>query len=239
VHRHASKADFRASAALVASVAVLIGVVAFRAISWVQKDPISESAPTVISNNHSTPKLEPNQPSAEPSETNPPTMPTRETGENSGGQAPEKAKSEPADISMDMLRERRRQLGIEFEFLLTLTDDVFYAKHPDMQGKKLGNESAQQDLRKEWNGIANDLLTKLESLSTTTRGKLGTYQRADYDRWIAPSSGASLNERELNVLVNNRFAQLFPEQKDKTLNGRTFGQIWYAIAEEELAKLKP
>jgi serine/threonine protein kinase, bacterial len=237
--RTESKADFRASAVLVASVAVLISVVAFRALSWVQKDPIPSPGATTISSNHSTPKLEPEPPSEKPSVSNSPTMPTRETGENSGAKSSEKSQSGDAGISMDTLRERRRQLEIDFEFLLTLTDDVFYAKYPDLQGQKLSNDNAQQDLRKEWNGMANDLLTKLESLSADTRGKLGSYQRADYDRWVSPNSGASLNERELNVLVNTRFSQLFPDQKSKSLNPKTFGQIWYAIAEEELAKLKP
>jgi hypothetical protein len=41
------------------------------------------------------------------------------------------------------------------------------------------------------------------------------------------------------VLANNRFSQLFPDQKGKTLDPKTFGQVWYAIAEEELKQLKP
>jgi serine/threonine-protein kinase len=48
-----------------------------------------------------------------------------------------------------------------------------------------------------------------------------------------------VNANELNVLVNNRFGQLFPEQKGKTLSPKTFGQIWYAIAQEEIKQLKP
>jgi serine/threonine-protein kinase len=140
-------------------------------------------------------------------------------------------------VSLDAMRDRSRQLGIDVQFVSDLADQVFYAKYPDQQGKKL--EEGQNDLRTEWTTLANDLLTKLESLSPATRGKLGSYQRADYDRWLAPGNGASLNGRELNVLVNNRFGELFPDQKGQTLNPKTFGQVWYAIAEEEMVKLKP
>jgi len=101
------------------------------------------------------------------------------------------------------------------------------------------SESSQPDLQNDWASVGTDLLIKLESLSPEVRGKLGTYRRSDYDKWLAPGNGASLNARELNVLVNKRFGDLFPDQKGKTLSPKTFGQVWYAIAQEELKNLKP
>ncbi len=121
--------------------------------------------------------------------------------------------------------------------LSELTDEIFYTKHPDLQGQKLSDE--QQALQNDWVAIANDVLNQLEKISPPMRGKLGNYSRSDYDRWTAPDSGASVNSRELNVLVNTRFGEMFPDQKGKSLNPKTFGQVWYALAEEELNKLKP
>lgn len=150
-------------------------------------------------------------------------MPTRESGTTEppgGAGATEQSSTE-----------------INTDFLSSITDELFYAKYPNLAGQKLTDD--QQDLQAEWKAISADITSKLSGLSPEVRRKLGLYQRSDYDRWTAPDSGASLNSRELNVLVNNRFAELFPEQKGKSLNPQTFGQVWYALAEAELNKLKP
>lgn len=220
-----AKADFKASAILMVSVALLISVVSFRALSWVQKEPDKIPAPANTISSPSEPTVDgsntpPNSPTAAA-----PTMPTRESGTPA-------AKSGAANLT-----DRQQQAGVEMQFLSDLTDELFYTKHPNLNGQKLTTE--QTDLQADWTAIASELLTKLENLSPETRRKLGSYQREDYDRWTAADSGASLNSRELNVLVNNRFGELFPDQKGKTLNPKTFGQVWYALAEEELSKLKP
>lgn len=210
--------DLRASALLIGGVAVLAIVVSFRALNWVQTQPLPTATPAT---NAST-AISKNAPNLKAS----PTQPTREAV------SPEKA-------TVDSLQERQKQLGIDFQFVSDLTDEVFYAKRPDLKGKPTSGGASQPELQHEWASMGTDLLGKLETLSPETRGKLGTYQRSNYDKWLAPGNGASLNARELNVLVNKRFGDLFPEQKGKTLSPKTFGQVWYAIAQEELKKLKP
>ncbi|PZV12355.1 MAG: hypothetical protein DCF22_12590 [Leptolyngbya sp.] len=212
-----SSGDIRASALLVGAVALLAIAVSFRTLNWVQTQPLPTKAPTT---NAST-TVSKDAPNLEAR----PTQPTREAV------SPEKA-------SLDSLKERQKDLGIDFQFVSNLTDEVFYTKHPDLKGKPI-SAASQPELQNEWAGMGTDLLSKLESLIPETRGKLGTYQRSDYDKWLAPGNGASLNARELNVLVNKRFGDLFPDQKGKTLSPKTFGQVWYAIAQEELKKLKP
>jgi serine/threonine-protein kinase len=225
------KADFKASAILMGSVALLVSVVSWRALSWVDKGPNSTPAPANTVSSPLEPSSDTPKPASSPAGSPSPTMPTRESGMTP---APTQSAS---PNSANGLAERQQQVGVEMQFLSDLTDELFYTQHPDLNGQKLTPE--QTDLQADWTAIANDILTKLEGLSPETRRKLGRYQREDYDRWTAPESGASLNSRELNVLVNNRFAELFPKQKGKTLNPKTFGQVWYALAEEELNKLKP
>lgn len=228
VHSHQGKTDFKASAVLVMSVALLVSVVAFRTLSWVQKgpEPSTSSQPSPA---ETTPEA-PNPTSTATPEPSPLVqIPTREP--------PQTGEDVAQSGTSGSLDNRRLQLGVDLQFLADLTDEVFYTKYPDLQGQKLTEE--QKDLRNEWTAIAQATLAKLESLSPQTRSKLGSYQRSDYDRWIAPENGASLNNRELNVLVNNRFGELFPDQKGRTLSPKTFGQIWYALAEEELMKLRP
>ncbi|MDX2240947.1 MAG: protein kinase [Leptolyngbyaceae cyanobacterium bins.302] len=220
------KADLKASAILVVSVALLVSVVSFRALSWVQTEPDKTPSPA---NTIASPTSSGANPAPSPQEAPAPSpqMPTRE-----GPAQAEAGTGEPTDPAAG-----RSSSTIDAGFLSDLTDELFYAKHPDLAGQKLGDD--QKDLQNEWNAISNDVTSKLNNLSPQVLSKLGRYERGDYDRWTAPGSGASLNSRELNVLVNNRFAELFPEQKGKSLNPKTFGQVWYALAEEELNKLKP
>ncbi|MDX2231284.1 MAG: protein kinase [Leptolyngbyaceae cyanobacterium bins.349] len=220
------RADFKASAILVMSVALLVSVVSFRALSWVQGDSDKTPAPAnTIASPPDDATSEANTAPA-PDATPSPAMPTRESGASTSGASPSgetAANATPTEI--------------DAQFLSALTDELFYAKHPDLQGQKISPD--QKDLQNDWNAISNEVVAKLKQLSPEIQGKLGRYERSDYDRWTAPESGASLNSRELNVLVNNRFGELFPEQKGKSLNPKTFGQVWYALAEEELNKLKP
>lgn len=221
-----AKADLKASAILVVSVALLVSVVSFRALSWVQTEPDKAPSPA---NTIASP--DPAAPTPSPQEATPaaaPQMPTREGPAQS---------ADATGGTTDLPGEARSSSEMDSQFLSDLTDELFYAKHPDLVGQKLGDD--QKDLQNEWNAISSDVASKLNNLSPQVLSKLGRYERSDYDRWTAPGSGASLNSRELNVLVNNRFAKLFPDQKGKSLNPKTFGQVWYALAEEELNKLKP
>jgi serine/threonine-protein kinase len=231
-HRQAT-GDWKASAILLISVALLVSVISFRALSWVQKDWQSKSSPeSPIATNSPTaaaPESSGSTSSPSPVQSIPDRQPTRESGMPSPGST---ATPGGAESGSDL-----PAAEIPPQFLAALTDELFYAKHPDLQGKKLAAE--QTDLQQEWTAISNEVQTKLASLSAETRSKLGSYQRADYEKWIAPGNGASVNSRELNVLANNRFGQLFPDQKGKILDPKTFGQVWYAIAEEELKQLKP
>lgn len=208
-HPHPSP-DWRSSAVLVISVAVLVSVVSLKALSWVQTEP-EPATPTA-------------PPDTTPPKASPPASPSMPTREPPTRQAPEPSQGDRGPTNT--------------EFLAKLTDELFYANHPELGGKPLGADAAPA-LREDWKTTYDETAAKLTQLAPAVQEKLGRYQRADYDRWLAPGSGASLNERELNVLVNRRFGQLFPTQKGKTLNPDTFGQVWYAIADEELNTLKP
>jgi serine/threonine-protein kinase len=136
------------------------------------------------------------------------------------------------------LRDRRRQLNIDFQFFTNLVDEAFYAKYPQLRSQSLDNPE-QAKLRTEWNAIASSIMDKLATLKPETRQKLGSYRRRNYDEWLATlgERGAKKSPR-LDALADNRFWQLFPEQKGKALNPRTFGQVWYAIADEQLSAAK-
>ncbi|MBW4583184.1 MAG: protein kinase [Tildeniella nuda ZEHNDER 1965/U140] len=140
--------------------------------------------------------------------------------------------------SQEALRDRRRQLNIDFQFFTNLVDEVFYAKNPQLRSRKL-DDPEQAKLRTEWNTIASNMMDKLATLKPETRSKLGRYRRTNYEQWlVALGEAGAKNSPRLDALADRRFFQLFPDQKGKALNPRVFGQVWYAIADEQLTTAK-
>ena len=199
--------DPRASAAMVVGLVMLIAAVAWRFLPHPQPaaKPAASPAPVAAS-----PVAQPSVPVVSP-----------------------KASPSAEAVSQEALRDRRQQLNIDLPFFTKLVDEVFDAKYPQ-QARTL-NDPEQTRLKTEWNTIASSVMDKLATLKPETRPKLGTYRRVNYDRWLVDlgETGAKTSPR-LDALADSRFFELFPDQKGKTLNPRTFGQVWYAIADEQL-----
>ncbi|XHX79913.1 MAG: protein kinase [Stenomitos frigidus ULC029] len=206
-----SISDPRASAAMVVGIVLLLAAIAWKFL--LHKQPIAKpvASPSPVAVSPAVPR----------------TVPTA---------SPRPTAS--AEVSQDALRDRRRQLNIDFQFFTSLVDEAFYAKNPQLRSRSLDNPE-QAKLRTEWNAIASRVMDKLATLKPETRQRLGSYRRINYDQWLATlgETGAKKSPR-LDALADGRFWQLFPEQKGKALNPRTFGQVWYAIADEQVGAAK-
>ncbi len=200
--------DPRASAAMVVGLVLLLAAIAWRFLPNKQPAAKPAASPSPVAVSPAASPTEPAAPSPSPS---------------------------VKAVSQDALRDRRRQLNIDFQFFTNLVDEAFYAKNPQLRSRSLDNPE-QAKLRTEWNTIASSIMDKLATLKPEARQKLGSYRRRDYDQWLATlgETGAKKSPR-LDSLADGRFWQLFPEQKGKALNPRTFGQVWYAIADEQLS----
>ncbi|BAU14983.1 serine/threonine protein kinase [Leptolyngbya sp. NIES-3755] len=86
------------------------------------------------------------------------------------------------------------------------------------------------------NRTINQLLDQLEPLSQEARSGIGTYKRVNYDAWLSTSK---VSQKAIELLTDAQFVLRFPEQKGKVLNPRTSGQIWYAIARDQITKIQP
>ncbi|RCJ36274.1 serine/threonine protein kinase [Nostoc punctiforme NIES-2108] len=138
---------------------------------------------------------------------------------------------------------RRQELEITEGFFIRTVDDLFYTKKPELKGRSLTSKPEDTGLRDEWSGIADDLLDKLEqaNLSTAARRKLGNYSQKDYDTWRQQARAGQFGNYTIDQLTkdtNEKFDRLFPDQQRRKLNQQTFGQIWYAIAADQVSKVK-
>jgi serine/threonine-protein kinase len=137
------------------------------------------------------------------------------------------------------LQERRESLGVDYGFLVRLTNDTFYATYPEQQGRTLTAEPADQEWRSRWDMLALDWLDLLETqLSAGARARLGTYTSADQEQWKAQINPLYVGSRALNDLTDARFFFLFPDQRDQSFIDQPIGQVWRALAWDQVLALE-
>jgi serine/threonine-protein kinase len=142
----------------------------------------------------------------------------------------------------DALQARFVNLKIDDRFYsgyVNLVDETFYAKYPELGGRLLKEGEDDRQWRQRWQKIGDELLDKLENLSSDARARLGTYDTTDLDRWKTEVNKLNLSSRALYDLADAKFFYWFPEQpRDRNLIGKPIGQIWQAITADALASLQ-
>jgi len=157
-------------------------------------------------------------------------------GENNTGQSkfsPEERQRKQA------LQGRRQALGIDRQFLVNLTNATFYGQHPDQQGRTLSDDETDAQWRIIWDGIASEWLTILEqNVSAGARGRLGTYTNADRDQWKQEVNKLYVGSRSLFDLTDAKFFHLFPQMRDQAFIEQPIGQVWQAIAFDQVSTMQ-
>ncbi|MEG4148714.1 serine/threonine-protein kinase [Microcoleus sp. Pol12B5] len=150
--------------------------------------------------------------------------------------------SSPKQEQEDALQDRFVKLKINDQFYngyVNLVDETFYAKYPELGGRLLKEGEGDRQWRERWQKIGDELLDKLENLSSDARARLGTYDTADIDRWKTEVNKLNLSSRALYDLADARFFYWFPQQpRDRNIIGLPIGQIWQAITADELEALQ-
>jgi len=146
------------------------------------------------------------------------------------------------DAQIDEMVSRRQALKVTSRFFNLTVNEAFYQQHPELKGRSIKRDRQDNPLRADWYKIADDLLNKLETnLSARARSKLGNYSKGDRTLWQAKAARGELGSYTFKQLIeqtDRQFYQLFPRQKGKTPNPKTYGQIWYALAAERVSQLE-
>ncbi|MEG4022569.1 serine/threonine-protein kinase [Microcoleus sp. S13C4] len=150
--------------------------------------------------------------------------------------------SNPKQQQEDALQDRFVKLKIDDRFYsgyVNLVDETFYAKYPELGGRLLKEGDDDRQWRERWQKIGDELLDKLENLSSDARARLGTYDTTDLDRWKTEVNKLNLSSRALYDLADAKFFYWFPEQpRDRNIIGLPIGQIWQAITADALEALQ-
>jgi serine/threonine protein kinase len=106
------------------------------------------------------------------------------------------------------------------------------------KAEKLGMTSDLLDrIRQELPNSDKALNAQLNRLSEEARNGMGSYYRRDYDRWFATLADLRISQPTVDTITDTLFYLRFPELQGKQLNPRTLGQIWYAIARDQITDL--
>ncbi|MGF1569170.1 MAG: protein kinase [Nodosilinea sp.] len=157
----------------------------------------------------------------------------------SGGDAANPAFSAAEQVRKQELRDRALALEVDQAYLTRLTDQIFYEQNPNRQGTQLTDQPQDAELRAKWDVIAATNLDLLEAnLSPAARAKLGRYSPTDIDRWQGQINALFVSSKALNDLTNARFSQLFPGRPSGGFVETPVDQIWFALAQDQVAALE-
>ncbi|MBW4561992.1 MAG: protein kinase [Mojavia pulchra JT2-VF2] len=137
----------------------------------------------------------------------------------------------------DRLRDRRQQLGIDFNFYVNLVNQLFWEKNPSLKGRTLSDGPEDESLRAKWDQQAAAVLDKLALLSAKARQQLGTYTTAERDRWKVEVNQINVGSRSLYDLGDAAFFAAFPEQRNKNFLDQPVGQVWYGFVSDKLSAI--
>ncbi|RAM51157.1 MAG: serine/threonine protein kinase [Hapalosiphonaceae cyanobacterium JJU2] len=165
-----------------------------------------------------------------------------------GSDSPTKPVSNPNNkegTRISQILDRRAQLQVPEGFFNQIVNEIFYTNNPELKGRSLSSDSQDEALRKEWYSTAEDLLKKIEQakLSTEARSQLGNYNRRNLETWRQQAQAGEFGDytiKQIETETNRKFDRLFPGQRrsNAKLDQNTFGQIWYAIAADQVSKLE-
>lgn len=136
------------------------------------------------------------------------------------------------------LESRAKAAEVDFAFLVKLTNATFYERYPEQQGRSLSEGDADAALRQIWAEIANEWLDRLQQLSPEARRNLGNFTEADRNQWKQTVNQLYVGSRALYDLTDAQFFEWFPQQQDQEFLDQPIGQVWQAIAFDQVQALK-
>jgi serine/threonine-protein kinase len=167
------------------------------------------------------------------------TKPSSAKPSASPSQSPQPGFSKAEQERKQQIDTRRQQLSIDNAFFVRLVNEAFYAKHPELNGQKLGTSDAEAPLRQEWDELALQELERLAFLSREARSRLGQYTAADVQDRQTAASQLNLSSRALNDLTDAAFFHHFPDvPRGGNLLDLEIGQVWQGTAADQLKLLQ-
>ena len=145
----------------------------------------------------------------------------------------------PAEVDQrQQLLNRLRALQIDRGWFLKLVDASLLAQYPERGGRLPSDSLDDAPLRKVWNGLAEEWLSRVEQLPLELRTRLGRFTAGDWRRRQAALVRQGLSTSVVEQLVSGSSQNLLPGRSAGDIPPEPFRQLWYAAAEQGLANVR-
>lgn len=136
------------------------------------------------------------------------------------------------------LLSRLRALQIDRAWFLKLVDASLLAQYPERNGRLPGETSADAPMRRLWNELAEEWLSRVEPLPLEMRQRLGSLSMADWDSRQSQLSRQGLSDAVLRQLVSASAHDLLPGRIGQDIPPEPLRQLWLAAAIASLQSLQ-
>ena len=145
----------------------------------------------------------------------------------------------PAEVNQrQQLLNRLRALQIDRGWFLKLVDASLLAQYPERGGRLPSDSLDDAPLRKVWNELAQDWLSRVEQLPLELRTRLGRFTAGDWRRRQGDLVAQGLSGPVVEQLVSGSAQNLLPGRSSGEIPPEPFRQLWYAAAEQGLANVR-
>ena len=141
----------------------------------------------------------------------------------------------PAEVDQrQLLVNRLRAMQVDRTWFIALVNASLLSQYPERNGRLPGDTLEDAPLRRAWNDLADEWLAKVEQLPMKIRRRLGSFNKADWERRRADLVAQGLSPAVLNQLVSGNAGDLLPARLRTSRPEEPFRQLWYAVAEQTL-----
>jgi serine/threonine-protein kinase len=145
----------------------------------------------------------------------------------------------PAEVDQrQQLLNRLRALQIDRGWFLKLVDASLLAQYPERGGRLPSDSLDDAPLRKVWNELAEEWLSRVEQLPLELRTRLGRFTAGDWRRRQSALVAQGLSTPVVEQLVSGSSQNLLPGRSAGDIPPEPFRQLWYAAAEQGLANVR-
>ena len=133
-----------------------------------------------------------------------------------------------------LLLSRLRALRVDRPWFLKLVNANLLAQYPERKGRLPSDAQEDAPLRRVWNQLAEEWLARVEQLPISTRSRLGTMDKSNWERRQKQLERQGISRSVLLQLVSSNAQNLLPGRLSGELPPEPFRQLWYAAAERTL-----
>ena len=145
----------------------------------------------------------------------------------------------PGEVDQrQQLLNRLRALQIDRGWFVKLVDASLLAQYPERGGRLPSDGLDDAPLRKVWNELAEEWLSRVEQLPLELRMRLGSFSGGDWRSRQAALVAQGLSPAVVEQLVSGSAQNLLPGRAAADIPPEPFRQLWFAAAEKALATLR-